>query len=184
MVLHRREPRVLHRAELFSKPGHMGAQQRRDRGAPTHAEASRLGGAHRHEFTTALHERQQILRQPILRQRIGKRARRRLDGLSEAGEHHGVEGVGLGGLPNRLGEGAHLARVHHSNAQSHDGELGCDGGFVSPCRFQHCQFRRSLPCPVHQFSMATRFVGKALRLAGGQERHIQVRFGDSDVEVV
>ena len=75
----------------------------------------------------------------LLRRPVGERMGRGLDAGREGGEDLGIDRVGLGQAAQRLGEGAHLARIDDRHRQPGGREGGGDGRFVAARGFEHDQ---------------------------------------------
>ena len=78
----------------------------------------------------------------VLGGRIRARAQRRLDLGSEAGQHPGVEAVGLGQDVAAAGEVAHLPRIDHHRRQPGAGQGRIDRPLVAAAGLQHDAGRR------------------------------------------
>jgi hypothetical protein len=102
----------------------------------------------------------------------------RLDRLAEAGQHLGIQGVGLGQPAQRLGKIAGLARVDHrrrptgGDQRRNHRHLQVAGGF------QDDQTRCPRVPPLGQGVQAGLLAVDPQTFCGGPRRHIHMRLGD------
>ena len=104
---------------------------------------------------------------------VRHRPHHRLGGFDKAGDHPGVDRIGLGPLAQCLGIGSHLRRVDHDQRQACARQAG---------RYDRSRSRRSprppqrrlMPCqPATQFGKPIRVAAGRPRFSGWQDMHVQ-----------
>ena len=119
----------------------------------------------------------------VLGGRIRARTQRRLDLGGEAGQHPGVEPVGLGQDVAAAGEVAHLPRIDHHRRQPGRDERGVHGPLVAAAGLQHEARGLERPRAVDQRGVARGRVGDAPGVLGRMHRDIQMIAGDVQAEI-
>jgi hypothetical protein len=79
---------------------------------------------------------------------VGERTHVRLGRLDEAGDHQGVDRIGLGALADRLGEMTHLRRIDHHNRQRGPRQRGRQDRLEAARRFDRDPLGPSVPMRV------------------------------------
>ena len=118
----------------------------RTRSTRVRAQAVLLGGPHRHH----LGARRSRQRRQLLGLRVGQWPRRGPQRLGEVRQHLRVQPVGLGQVPGRRGEGAHLARIDRRHRRARHPQFAHQRRLVAPGSLHHDDCRRQRAKPVHQ----------------------------------
>ena len=101
----------------------------------------------------------------------------------EEGEHLGVEPVGLGEPPERLGEGADVARIDDRDGEPGRGQRGGDWGFIATGRFEHDEGDGLGLTPGDEGAQVGGIRGELARQPRGLAGKLDRRFGDIQTEI-
>jgi hypothetical protein len=85
---------------------------------------------------------------------VGERTHVRLGRLDEAGDHQGVDRIGLGALADRLGEVTHLRRIDHHHRQRGPRQRGRHDSLEAARRFDRDPLRLKRAQALDEFGQA------------------------------
>ena len=137
-----------------------------------------LGHAHGQELAPASDQGVQVAGG-----HIWARAHRGLDLGREAGQHPGVEPIGLGQNVAAAGEVAHLPRIDHHRRQPRGDQRRVDRLLVAATGFQHDPGGLQGLRAAHQRGMPCGGVGDPPGVLRGVARDIQMIAGDVQAEI-
>ena len=140
-------------------------------------ESVSLGDDHLGELPSASDQRPQLQRN-LIRQGTQCRAHR----FTKAGQHFGIDTVGLSQLPGSSGKVSDLPRVNHHHGQFSTGQGTDQLAFKPAGGFQHDQRRPDFSQPLDQGLDSRLVVQNRLPLTRGTYSDIQSCFGNIDTD--